>query len=390
MKVAVINLITRTPLVHNEVPQVKSNRDNIIVKFAKALRKQGIDLDLFVSDAYKPIVKETLDVKVIYVRTLWKFIFWPSRLPFVPALFAKLRNKYDIVVCTEAFQWGTVFAVLSKLFSFKRKTKVIVWQETSRHQQLFKKLPSLIFHKLILKFFLDKHIAKYIPWSEPSKQFLIKQGIKKNKITCSISHGFDQNVFFYDSNIEKDNYIFSPSRLIDFKGVDILLKAFAIVKEKLNNIKLLIQGEGPNLEEYKALSSRLKINKKVKFDIVRIDHNEMRIRYNKALVTIIATKRELCNISVLESIACGTPVIVSTGADNHIAFLDGRGGMVFNSGDYNELANAIVKIIKDDTYRNSMGKWALEKSKLYSHDYLCKFFVDIICDIYNDNNPVGR
>lgn len=390
MKMAFINLITRTPLVHNEVPQVKSNRDNIIVKFAKALQKQGIDLDLFISDAYKPIVKETLDVKIIYVQTLWKFIFWPSRLPFVPTLFAKLRNKYDIVVCTDVFQWGTVFAVLSKSFSFKRKTKVIIWQEISRHQKLFKRLPSLIFYKIILRFFLDKHISKYIPRSEPSKQFLIKQGIKKNKITYSISHGFDQSVFFYDSNIKKDNYIFSPSILIDVKGIDVLLKAFAIAQEKLNNIKLLIQGEGPNLEEYKALSRRLKIDTKVKFDIVRIDHNEMRIRYNKALVTIIATKRELVNISVLESIACGTPVIISTGADNHIAFLDGRGGMVFNNGDYSALANVIVKIIKDDAYRNSMEKWALEKSNLYSNDYLCKFFADIICDIYNDNKPAGR
>ena len=386
MKVAVINLITRTPLVRNRAPEVKSNKDSIMVKFSMGLQKQGIDLDLFISDAYKLIVKETLDVKIIYVQTLWKFIFWPSRLPFVPALFAKLRNKYDIVVCTEAFQWGTVFAVLSKLFSFKRKTKVIIWQETSRHQQLFKRLPSLIFHKVILKFFLDKHISIYIPWSIPSKKFLIKQGINENKITFPISHGFDQNVFFYDSSIKKDNYIFSPSILIDVKGIDVLLNAFAIAQEELDNIKLLIQGDGPKLEEYKALSRSLKIDTKVTFYTDRISHNQMRIRYNKALVTIVASRRELSNLSVLESIACGTPVIVSTGADNHIIFLDGRGGIVFNNEDYTELAKAIVRIIKDYEYRNNMEKWALKKSKLYSHDYLCKLFADILFDIYNSKH----
>jgi glycosyltransferase involved in cell wall biosynthesis len=84
---------------------------------------------------------------------------------------------------------------------------------------------------------------------------------------------------------------------------------------------------------------------------------------------------------VLESIACGTPVIISTGADNHNIFLDGKGGIVFNNGDCNKLANAICKIIKNDAYRNSMGHWALEKSRFYSHDYLAKIFMSTIFDV---------
>jgi 1,2-diacylglycerol 3-alpha-glucosyltransferase len=278
MKIAIINLSTRTPLVRSKVPKIKSNRDNIIVKFAEALQKEGIDLDLFVSDAYKPIVMETLEVKVIYVKTLWKSIFWPSRLPFVPTLFSELRNKYDIVVCIETFQWSTILAVLAKLFSSKKQMKIIIWQELSRHQQLLKSLPSLLFYKVILKVFLDKYISTYIPRSIASKKFLLKQKINRNKIASPISHGFDPNIFFFDPKIKKENYIFSPSILIDVKGIDVLLNAFAIAQRVLDNIKLLIQGAGPKLEEYKALSKRLKIDKRVEFYTKRIDHNEMRIK----------------------------------------------------------------------------------------------------------------
>jgi len=312
-------------------------------------------------------------------------LFSPALIPFTPELFSKLRNNYDVIVCSEVFQWSTIFAVLAKIFSFKRKVKIIIWQEMAKHQRILARCPSLIFHRIILRFFLDRYITKYVPRGKLAMEFLLNQKIDENKITNPISHGIARSVFFCAPNIKKENYIFSPSRLVYEKGVDILLKAFAIAKKELNDVKLIIQGDGPKLEEYKNLSKKLSIDKDVIFCIDRTDHKAMRLKYQKALVTVIASRLDLVIFSVMESFACGTPVIISSGIDSHVNLLDQKGGMVFNNENYKQLASAMIKIIKDDAYRRDMERQALEKAQSYFNDYLYKRFGEIIYGIYNND-----
>ena len=376
-----INLITRTPLSRKIIPQIISNKDNIIVNFCTALKSNGINVDLFISDAYKPVIEERLDIKTIYLKTLLKRIFLPSRLPFVPSLFLYLRNKYDNVICVEAFQWSTVIAVVAKLFSFRRKMSIYVLQELSHHNKYLLEIPSRIYYGLILKYLLDKHIRLYMPFSERSRNFLLANGIKKGKIGKTISHGYNQNVFFQEKNInESENYIFAPLILINVKGVDTLLKAFSIVRKKDPDVELIIQGDGPEFNNYENMARNLNILEKIKFNRERVSHNKMRTLYNRALITVIPSRRELCNLSTRESIACGTPVIVSDGIDDCSIFDDGKGGLVFKKGDYVQLSELITKMIGDHEYRKAMGNWALQKAEMFKHERLSKLFAEIIFD----------
>ena len=97
-----------------------------------------------------------------------------------------------------------------------------------------------------------------------AKKFLMGQGVSGQKITSQIPHGIDPEVFYYDPDIEEENYIFSPSRLVFSKGVDVLLKAFAIALKRVGTMSLIIQGDGPGAEEYKELSKKLNIRPKIR------------------------------------------------------------------------------------------------------------------------------
>lgn len=385
MKIAIINSITRTPLEPKKVPRVDSNKDAMIIKFARELQRQGLDLDIYISDAYKPAIYEELGVSVYYLPTCIKSIFWPSRIPFMPTLFIRLINNYDIVVSGDVSGWGLVFAVLAKIFSFKRRIKIISWQEMSKHFRMLRKYPSLIYHRVVLRFFLDRFVTAYIPRSKPARIFLERQGISQNKIFRPISHGVDRQVFFYDPSIKKERYIFSPSRLVPEKGIDILLKAFAMASRESEGVKLIIQGDGPLLKEYQDLAGDLNIANSTVFCPERVDHATMRIKYQKALVTVIASKSDLIIFSDMESLACGTPVIISCGVDSHLNFTDEKGGIIFHSQDYKQLARAMIKIINDEDYRKNMEEQALEKAELLFNDYLCERFREIIYGIYNEN-----
>ncbi len=376
-KVALINLITRTPLTRHSIPRIRSNQEAMIVKVASELKRTGLDIDLYVSDAYEPEIKENLEVRIFYLPTLLKSIFWPTCLPFTPQLGRRLINNYDIVVCSEAFQLSTVLAVMAKIVS-KKKMKLFVWQEMARHQRLFNQWFSIVFYKLILKYLLDQHISYYIPRSELAAQFLMKQGISSNKITSVIPNGIDSTVFFPDTSLQKQNYIFYPCRLVHSKGVDILLRAFAIVYKKIPGLHLRIQGDGPDLEKYQQMAARLEIDKVVKFDIQRRNHDEMRCLYQQALLTVISSRADLVLFSAMESIACATPVIISSGVDFHENFLDSKGGLVFENENHVDLAQKIVAVLSDMPSRQRMEEEAALKSQAFTNSTISRKMMAVI------------
>jgi glycosyltransferase involved in cell wall biosynthesis len=279
------------------------------------------------------------------------------------------EGGYQCVVCSEAFQTSTVLAVFAKFFSGK-KFGLVVWQELARHQRFLKELPSRFFYAVILKRICDSQIDLYVPRGGLARKFLLDFGIPERKVSPPIPHGVYSKVFFPGKDIVKENFIFSPSRLVQAKGVDILLKAFAVVHKERADLKLVIQGDGPLLDEYRQLAGRLDIAPQVVFETGRITHAQMREKYQKALLAVFCSRNDNILFSVMESVACGTPVIFSTGADNYVDFMDSKGGFIFPSGDYMKLAEILMSVLRDRDLMMRVSAESLIKSQEYFNDTL--------------------
>lgn len=94
--------------------------------------------------------------------------------------------------------------------------------------------------------------------------------------------------------------------LIEPKGVHITLAALA----KTAHVTLLIAGEGSEETQLRQLAVRLNIATRVRF-LGAIPHAQLCQLYNAADVMVLASRREGMPNVVLESLACGTPVIVT-------------------------------------------------------------------------------
>ena len=94
--------------------------------------------------------------------------------------------------------------------------------------------------------------------------------------------------------------------LIELKGVHITLAALA----KAADVTLLIAGEGREKGHLRQLADRLGVGSRVRF-LGAIPHAELCEYYNAADVMVLASSREGMPNVVLESLACGTPVIVT-------------------------------------------------------------------------------
>jgi len=94
--------------------------------------------------------------------------------------------------------------------------------------------------------------------------------------------------------------------LVELKGVHVTLGALA----KAPDAVLLIAGEGPEAARLRQLASEWGVEARVRF-LGNVAHAQLPEYYNAADVLMLASSREGMPNVVLESLACGTPVVVA-------------------------------------------------------------------------------
>ncbi|PKL39681.1 MAG: colanic acid biosynthesis glycosyltransferase WcaL [Spirochaetae bacterium HGW-Spirochaetae-1] len=116
---------------------------------------------------------------------------------------------------------------------------------------------------LLLKEKADR-AKRLITISEYNKRFLISKGINPGKISivrCGVKpvHGIDNK----QRNVVP--VIGSLGRLVEKKGMDILISACALLKKEGIKFRLEIAGDGPLLNNLKLLAESMKISNMVEF-----------------------------------------------------------------------------------------------------------------------------
>ena len=164
------------------------------------------------------------------------------------------------------------------------------------------------------------------------------------KVMTVYSPSYDKKIISKSSkkvNLSKKyRYILNVSRFSKRKDHTTTLKAFKIAKNKLDNVKLILIGYGPELQKVKSLAKELKIIK----DIIIINKTYNPYPYMKKSDLLILTSvyEGFPNVLV-ESLTIGTPVIstnANAGASEIV--LNGKGGDLIKLGDYKDLAKKII------------------------------------------------
>lgn len=100
--------------------------------------------------------------------------------------------------------------------------------------------------------------------------------------------------------------VLSVGHLIDRKGHDFAIRAVA----GLPGVTLMIAGDGPREGSLRDLASRLGIADRVRF-LGHVEQRQLPVLYGAADVTALCSDREGIANVLLESIACGTPLVAT-------------------------------------------------------------------------------
>lgn len=174
-------------------------------------------------------------------------------------------------------------------------------------------------------------------------------------------------------------------RLSPEKGVHLLLEAFGRLCERYPDLGLTVIGpEGASPREflvdasddplvsglaryYEApymvtLEGLLDPAQRARVDLVgRVPHDELARRYQAATVLVNPSLSESFGMSLIEAMACGTPVVAARVGGMPEILEHGATGLCVPANDAGELAAAIAELLDDDERRAEMGRRGRER-----------------------------
>jgi glycosyltransferase involved in cell wall biosynthesis len=134
------------------------------------------------------------------------------------------------------------------------------------------------------------------------------------------------------------------------------------VVRKAPDARFLIVGEGPYTNMLKKMTENLCIDGYVYF-AGKVPNDELP-KYLRASDVYVSTSfSDGTSNSLLESMACGLPVVVSDISGNREWIHDGKNGFLTSTKDPNALAEKILFLVKNDKARESIRIENIELAK---------------------------
>ena len=104
--------------------------------------------------------------------------------------------------------------------------------------------------------------------------------------------------------------------------------------------------------------------------------------YNHAFAFLYTSLRESFGIPLLESMACGTPVVTSN--TSSMPEIGGPDAILVNPENADEITTMLLKLENDSTFYEEKRKVGLERAKLFSWRHTAEQLLDLYNEVYQE------
>ena len=353
--------------------------------------------------------------------------YFPPSIGGTQTLYYHLSNTLDpskiVVVCQKCDGWQEFDKRQQfKIYRFDRFSHIDsrIFKEIIDIQRIIKKeqVKHIIFGHinfcltaLILKFIYGREYYIYVHGEEIVKnfggkyyQFFKWNSLRYAKGIIAVSDFTKKLVEIYNPNvkiiynavnltefmptpksmdlIKKHNLsdklvLLTISRLEDRKGHDVVIATLPRLIKMYPNIKYLIGGTGKEENKLKQLVSQGNLDDYVEF-LGKVPSDQLLDYFNLCDIFVMPVRNmhdgntEGFGIVFLEANACGKPVIGGNVGGIPSAIQDGFNGFLIDANNEDALFNNVVKLLQDDSFRESMSKNALEWVKKFTYERIVK------------------
>lgn len=210
-----------------------------------------------------------------------------------------------------------------------------------------------------------KNAKKIVSVTQTIKEALIKIYDIPNEKIVVIENGANTELF-RPMNREKarkelkldDNckYIGFSGAFSQWHGIEDLVKSAPLILKEVENTKFLLVGNGPMKEQIVQMVNDLNLTNNFIF-IDRVPYEEVQKYVNIFDVCVILKKKDISGspLKLWEYMACGKPV-VATNTQDFRALEEYNAGTLVDPEKNEEVAGAIITLLKNKDLRDEMGK----------------------------------
>ncbi len=234
--------------------------------------------------------------------------------------------------------------------------------------------------KRIMKNYIED-CNKVIAPTKKTKLALLSYGVEND--ICILPTGVDVNHFKrlpkddkrLDNIREKygikitDYVLLFLGRVAEEKSIDVILRAFAGVRERKDNVKMLIVGDGPAMKKLKYYAEDLGIDDITHF-VGLVPHEEVQYYYSVADLFVNASRTETQGLTIMEAMASMLPIIVFDDDNIEEIVEDEFSGRLFT--DDEQFEGKIIDAMENKEKTFEYAKNALDKMQELSKEEFAK------------------
>jgi glycosyltransferase involved in cell wall biosynthesis len=269
-----------------------------------------------------------------------------AKLPFLRKDFWHFveREKIDLIVCTMSHLWDVPILIGKKI----HPPFLLVLHDAVPHPG-----DDILFRSLLLKNEVNKADA-VVTLSTHVQQQLCQEYSFPKELTWVIPHGIFPYIKLASQRNDQIIKILFFGRILPYKGLDLLLDALFLLKDKELNLHVNIVGPG-DIKKYTTQIEQLDF---VSVDNRWIPEEEIAGIFSSVDVTILPYREASQSGVIATSFAVGVPVIV-TPSGGLIEQVDNRvNGLIAKSITSEAIADSITEIVQNDILRNKCSRGA--------------------------------
>ena len=250
-------------------------------------------------------------------------------------------------------------------------------------------------------FLCDKTVEELIV---PTKKTydLFKEKYKVKRDVHIIPSGIDVTRFYKENvdllsikslkkelNIKKDDFVvLFVGRIAKEKSIDFLIKNLKTILKKVPKARMIIVGDGPDMNELALLVRENKLDKHVTFT-GKVPWSEIPKYYQLANVFVTASKTETQGLTVIEAMAAEKPVVAIKDESFELVMKDKQDGLFFETKE--EYQRLIIDLYNNPSYAKMIAKQARITANAYNPEVYAKRVLEVYESVINkDTNTLKK
>ena len=334
---------------------------------------------------------EDIGINIHFAKDIRPYIYsialWLTKCIFIQIIesikIIKFRKNIDLIIFYVAYPYYLLPLITAKILGIN--TVEIITRSKSKY-----------FLSRVLRL-QDIVLFRLLDGISPESRSLINElrlDKYEGKLLVDGARFIDIDHYNVTKAIDKrDNLVGYISRITKQKGIMEFINAIPMISEKNKNIKILIGGSGDLLNEVNEVCFRIRRETNSDITLTGWIGQDLPTHLNELKLLVLPTLEDSFPSIILESMACGTPVLTTNVGAIADIITDGENGFILPNNSPECIAKKVMEIIKNPNLKECSDNALRSITEKYTYESAVERYKIIINTLGAQrvtNSPIFR